>query len=102
MDTREELINMCRSYEDESPDEATLADWLNKYELGDVRFEIDIRGRFLGSRTLIAFGGPNVWLYNNRIEASWGVESVTWDLCRDVRDALFDNAKIIYDSRITF
>ena len=44
----------------------------------DYRFTIDLNKQYLGSRILVAFGGPNIWINTlaNCIEGYWGSDEV--------------------------
>lgn len=77
---------------------ANFCDWLDSYSLGDLRFEIGADGSFYGAKVLIAYGGPNIWLCDDRIEGYWGSEEVVIRLPQSVSEIVFDCFREEFDS----
>lgn len=117
MDTKEELRAMCKDIADEiaaiaegkawrvdgeiviadeepEGDDVNLAsfcDWVELRELGDMRFEIRADKSYLGGKMLVAFGGPNIWLHDDRVCGYWGWSNeVVWRLSSDAKEIVDD------------
>ncbi len=54
----------------------------------DINFTLSSNGEYLGSRILVAFGGPNIWIdtQHNTVEAYWGGDSFILNYTNDHMD----------------
>lgn len=75
---------------DEMPEQATVADVIEKRGLGDTRFEVNSSKELCGGKTLFTFGGPNIWVHDDRVCGYWGGKSVEMTFNEETRSAMFD------------
>lgn len=75
---------------DEMPEQATVADVIEKRGLGDTRFEVDSKKELCGGKTLFTFGGPNIWVHDDRVCGYWGSARVEMSFNSETRTAMFD------------
>lgn len=75
---------------DEMPEQATVADVVEKRGLGDTRFEVDSKKELCGGKTLFTFGGPNIWVHDNGVYGYWGGKTVEMTFNEETRTAMFD------------
>lgn len=75
---------------DEMPEQATVADVVEKRGLGDTRFEVDSKKELCGGRTLFTFGGPNIWVHDDMVCGYWGSARVEMSFNSETRTAMFD------------
>ena len=102
MNTKETTMSIretCESiiYELKNISFDELGDWMNENSLGDIRIETNLKREFLGGKVLIAYGGPNIWLSTNEINAYWGNAEVSLALPSSVRDMLYDWFKDMWE-----
>ena len=68
---------------DEYGDIRGVMDYLQ--DVLDIEYIVNSKGEYLGSRLLVAFGGPNIWI-NTRtktVEGHWWGDSCTMSYRRD-------------------
>lgn len=75
---------------DEMPEQATVADVIEKRGLGDTRFEVDSKKELCGGKTLFTFGGPNIWVHDDMVCGYWGSARVEMSFNPETRTAMFD------------
>lgn len=86
-DTKGQLRDMCKRYaadasagkmrfypKDEDDDD--------QYEAYAIRYIIDGSGGYLGSRLMLAGGGPNIWLdtWEGEIQGFWGSDKCSFPI----------------------
>ena len=81
----------------DEPDEVSLHGYIEKQGLGDTRFEVDSSKQLLGGKTLFTYGGPNIWVHDDRVCGYWGSESVDMSLDSDTCSALFSWFEEMWD-----
>lgn len=74
-------------------DLASFVDFLEINALGDTRYEINADGSFVGGKILLAYGGPNIWLYDDKVVGYWGSETDEWHLTSDASAIVYDYLK---------
>ena len=79
-------------------EQVDLFEYLQAKGLGDIRFEISISGELTGGKTLLAFGGPTVWLHDNKLCGCWGAETKELYFSLDVRNHLFGYFQELYET----
>ena len=72
----------------DEPEEMSLYDYIDKQSLGDIRFEVDSRLDLEGGKILFAYGGPTVWVHDDRVCGYWGFDSEEISLDGDTSSAL--------------
>ena len=77
-------------------DLASFIDFLEINALDDTRYEINADGSFHGGKILLAYGGPNIWLYDDKVVGSWGGEMEEWHLTSDASAIVYDFLKEEY------
>ena len=75
---------------DEMPEQATVADVVEKRGLGDTRFEVDSKKELCGGKTLFTFGGPNIWVHDDMVCGYWGSARVEMSFNPETKTAMFD------------
>lgn len=75
---------------DEMPEQATVADVIEKRGLGDTRFEVDSKKELCGGKTLFTFGGPSIWVHDDMVCGYWGSARVEMSFNPETRTAMFD------------
>lgn len=75
---------------DEMPDQVTVADVIEKRGLGDTRFEVNSMKELCGGKTLFTCGGPNIWVYDDRVCGYWGSARVEMSFNPETSSAMFD------------
>ena len=75
------------------------AKFLNDEHCLDIQYIVDKDKKYLGSRVLVAFGGPNIWINTQKreVEGYWWGEQATAKYYYD-SDELDEVAKEYYDS----
>lgn len=83
----EQLEQNCRSMVDEFGQHSETLTCETLDSALDIEFAIDRRGKFLGARLLVAFGGPNIWVDTrfDRVEGYWGGDQFQFNYS-DVND----------------
>jgi len=74
----------------EEPEEMSLYDYISDQGLGDERFEVDSDKELDGGKTLFCYGGPTVWVHDDRVCGYWGCDEEVCYLASDARDAMMD------------
>lgn len=72
------------------PEQATVADVIEKRGLGDTRFEVDSKKELCGGKTLFTFGGPNIWVHDDMVCGYWGSARVEMSFNPETKTAMFD------------
>lgn len=75
---------------EDDPEQASVDDVIEKRGLGDTRFEVDSRKELCGGKTLFTFGGPNIWVHDDRVCGCWGSARVEMSFNPETRSAMFD------------
>ena len=75
---------------DEMPEQATVYDVIEKRGLGDTRFEVNSSKELCGGKTLFTCGGPNIWVYDDRVCGYWGSARVEMSFNPETKSAMFD------------
>lgn len=75
---------------DEMPEQVSVADVIEKRGLGDTRFEVDSQMGLCGGKTLFTCGGPNIWVYDDRVCGYWGSARVEMSFNPETKSAMFD------------
>ena len=90
-ETYEEFMEDEIGTEDDidEPEQASIYDYVEKQSLGDTRFEIDSSGALCGGRILFCYGGPTIWVHDDRVCGYWGNDSWDRSLDSDTASALF-------------
>ena len=81
----------------DDPEPVSLDDLLSDDSLGDLRFEVTSRREFLGGKTLVAFGGPNVWVSDDCTRGYWGFSESVYNFDDETRNALWEWFKEQYE-----
>jgi len=86
-DTKEQLRDMCKRYAEDAsagemrfyPKDKDDEDYEEAYA---IRYIIDGSGRYLGSRLMLAGGGPTVWIdtFNEEIQGFWGSDKCSFPI----------------------
>ena len=93
MDGEFEMIDDIDEYmegRDEMPEQATVADVIERRGLGDIRFEVDSNKELCGGKTLFTFGGPNIWVHDDRVCGYWGSARVEMTFNSETKSAMYD------------
>ncbi len=80
------------------PEPVSLDELLSEDSLGDLRFEVSSRREFLGGKTLVAYGGPNVWVSDDCVRGYWGCSESSYGFGAETRDALYEWFKEQYEA----
>lgn len=64
----------------EEPEQLTLWQYIEEESLGDTVFEVDQSKEFRGARTLVACGGPTIWITDESVRGYWSSERVEMPL----------------------
>ena len=75
---------------DAAPEQATVHDVIEKRGLGDTRFEVDSNKELCGGKTLFTFGGPNIWVHDDRVCGYWGSARVEMSFDSETKTAMYD------------
>lgn len=75
---------------DSMPEQATVSDVVERRGLGDTRFEVDSKMELCGGKTLFTCGGPNIWVYDDRVCGYWGSASVEMSFNPETKSEMFD------------
>lgn len=75
---------------DGMPEQVSVADVIEKRGLGDTRFEVDSKKEMCGGKTLFTFGGPNIWVHDDRVCGYWGSARVEMPFNPETKSAMFD------------
>ena len=75
------------------------AKFLDDYNCLDIQYIFDKDKKYLGSRVLVAFGGPNIWIHTQfrEVQGYWWNEKATAQYYHD-SDELDELAQEYYDS----
>lgn len=73
----------------DEPEPVDLTDYVNSRSLGDIKFEIDMRKDMNGAKCLFCYGGPNVWVHDDRVCGYWGGRESVYNLSYDASNALY-------------
>lgn len=82
----------------DEPDEVSLSEYIEKQGLGDTRFEVDSSKQLLGGKMLFTYGGPNIWVHDDRVCGYWGSENVEMCLDSDTQSALYSWFEEMWDA----
>ena len=94
----EQMMDEIGTVDDiDEPDEVSLHEYIEKQGLGDTRFEVDSSKQLLGGKTLFTYGGPNIWVHDDRVCGYWGSESVDMSLDSATCSALFSWFEEMWD-----
>ncbi len=74
----------------DDPEQVSVSDLLSEESLGDLRFEVNQRGEMLGARTIVAYGGPNVWVSDENVHGYWGGDERVYNFNEETRSELYD------------
>ena len=74
----------------DDPEQMSVTDYISDNSLGDIRFEVDRNLECCGGKVLLAYGGPDIWLHDEKICGYWGGDTETWSLRSDARGALME------------
>lgn len=74
----------------DEPDPVSLDKYIEKRGLGDTRFEVDTSMQLSAGRTLLAYGGPNIWVHDDEVRGYWGSSQCTMSLDSDTSSAMWD------------
>ena len=83
---------------DEMPEQATVADVVEKRGLGDTRFEVDSKKELCGGKTLFTFGGPDIWVHDDMVCGYWGSARVEMSFNPETKSAMFDWLKEYWEA----
>lgn len=86
---------------DTMPEKATLDEVIGKRGLGDTRFEVDSKKELWGGKTLFTFGGPNIWVHDDRVCGYWGAAKAEIPFNSEARSALYDWFKASWEGMIS-
>lgn len=75
---------------DVEPEQVTVADVIEKRGLGDTRFEVDSNKELCGGKTLFTCGGPNIWVYDDRVCGYWGSARVEMSFNSETKSEMYD------------
>lgn len=75
---------------EDEPQAVTVADILGEDSLGDLHFEVNQRGELYNGKTIVAFGGPNVWIDCDEVRGYWGTDEERYTLSPNAREAVMD------------
>lgn len=64
----------------EEPEQRTLWQYIEEESLGDTVFEVNQSKEFQGARTLVACGGPTIWITDESVRGYWSSERVEMPL----------------------
>ena len=73
----------------DDPDEVSIWEYVDDQSLGDMRFEIDSEKSLCGAKVLFCYGGPNVWVHDDKVCGYWGCDSEETYLDGDTSSKLF-------------
>lgn len=99
--TEKELEESCKCIADELDDiasgvsEQSIHDYFE--DALDIRFEVDMRRELCGGKILVACGGPNIWVYDDRVVGYWGASSTEYYLTGAAKDAVYDYLFDLYN-----
>ena len=70
-DSKQQLINQFNKIREEIEAGGNVAEYLD--EVLDYEYIISNKKEYLGSRILVAFGGPNIWIHTgtNQVKGYW-------------------------------
>lgn len=75
---------------DEIPEQVTVNDVIETRGLGDTRFEVDSNKELCGGKTLFTYGGPNIWVYDDRVCGYWGSARIEMSFNPETKSEMFD------------
>lgn len=73
----------------DEPEEMSVWEYVDDQSLGDMRFEVDSEKSLCGAKVLFCYGGPNVWVHDDKVCGYWGCESEEMWLDDNTRSKLF-------------
>lgn len=75
-DSKQQLINQCNRICEEIEAGGEVIEYLN--DILDYEFIVCSKKEYLGSRILVSFGGPNIWINtrSNIVEGYWGGDAI--------------------------
>ena len=75
-DSKQQLINQCNRICEEIEAGGDVIEYLS--DILDYQFIVCSKKEYLGSRILVAFGGPNIWINtrSNIVEGYWGGDAI--------------------------
>ena len=80
----------------DEPDSVSLYEYLEEKSLGDIRFEVDIQNEFCGAKMLLAYGGPTIWLRDDRVFGYWWSDERSVPLNENARAELWEYFRDIW------
>lgn len=81
----------------DEPDGVSLADYIERVSLGDMRFEVGSDKSLYGAKFLAAYGGPNIWISDDEVRGYWGCAEVVRSLGYAAKQALFSYFEECWD-----
>lgn len=75
---------------EDDPEQASVADVIEKRGLGDTRFEVGSLKELCGGKTLFTCGGPTIWVYDDMVCGCWGSARVEMSFNPETKSAMFD------------
>lgn len=64
----------------EEPEQVSLSEYIDNESLGDTVFEVNQSKEFQGARTLVACGGPTIWITDESVRGYWSSERIEMPL----------------------
>lgn len=101
-----DLYDSFEEYMEDELDEVDIPDTMSLYEyidhigLGDTRFEVDSELTMYAAKTLVAYGGPSIWVHDSFVAGYWGTSEQSISLNNDTQTALWQYFKEILDSSV--
>lgn len=81
----------------DEPDNVSLADYIERVSLGDMRFEVGSDKSLYGAKFLAAYGGPNIWISDDEVRGYWGCAEIVRSLSYAAGQALFSYFEECWD-----
>ena len=81
----------------DEPEPIDLTDYVDSRSLGDIRFEVDMQKDMIGAKCLFFYGGPNVWVHDDRVCGYWGGRESVYHLSQDASYALYEMFESVWD-----
>ena len=75
-DSKQQLINQCNRICEEIEAGGDVVEYLN--DILDYEYMVSNKKEYIGSRILVAFGGPNIYINtrSNVVEGYWGGDEI--------------------------
>ncbi len=75
---------------EDEPQAVSIARILEEDSLGDLHFEVNQRGEIYGGKTVVGYGGPNVWIASDEVCGYWGASEERRRLSPKARDEVME------------